>query len=42
MDALKNDGLMQGCRLMRRKLGLRAAAVGEFHLMMEFTHLAGR
>jgi hypothetical protein len=34
MDSLKNDGLMQGWRLMRRKLGLSAAAVGEFHLMM--------
>jgi hypothetical protein len=38
MDALKNDGLMQGWRLMRRKLGL--SAVGEFHLMMEFSDLA--
>jgi hypothetical protein len=36
MDSLKNDGLMQGWRLMRRKLGLSAAPVGEFHLMMEF------
>src|SRR4051795_2189325 len=40
MDTLKNDGLMQGWRLMRRKLGLSAAPVGEFHLMMEFTGLA--
>jgi hypothetical protein len=40
MDTLKNDRLMQGWRLMRRKLGLSAAAVGEFHLMMEFTDLA--
>jgi hypothetical protein len=40
MDALKNDGLMQGWRLMRRKLGLSAAPVGEFHLMMEFSDLA--
>jgi hypothetical protein len=39
MDHLKNDGLMQGWRLMRRKLGLSAAPVGEFHLMMEFTGL---
>src|SRR5260370_38607245 len=40
MDSLKNDGLMQGWRLMRRKLGLSAAPVGEFHLMMEFTGMA--
>jgi hypothetical protein len=40
MDTLKNDGLMQGWRLMRRKLGLSAAPVGEFHLMMEFSDLA--
>ena len=36
MDSLKNDGLMHGWRLMRRKLGLSASPVGEFHLMMEF------
>ena len=40
MDSLKNDGLMQGWRLTRRKLGLSAAPVGEFHLMMEFTGMA--
>ena len=40
MDSLKSDGLMQGWRLMRRKLGLSAAPVGEFHLMMEFSDLA--
>jgi hypothetical protein len=40
MDSLKNDGLMQGWRLMRCKLGLSAAPVGEFHLMMEFTGMA--
>src|SRR3954470_21328856 len=40
MDSLKNDGLMQGWRLMRRKLGLSAAPVGEFHLLMEFTGMA--
>jgi hypothetical protein len=40
MDGLKNDGLMQGWRLMRRKLGLSAAPVGEFHLLMEFTGMA--
>src|SRR4051794_35692313 len=40
MDSLKNEGLMQGWRLTRRKLGLSAAPVGEFHLMMEFTGMA--
>jgi hypothetical protein len=40
MESLKNDGLMQDWRLMRRKLGLSAAPVGEFHLMMEFSGLA--
>ena len=42
MDSLKNDGLMQGWRLTRRKLGLSAAPVGEFHLTMEFTGMAAR
>jgi hypothetical protein len=40
MDHLKNGGLMQGWRLTRRKLGLSAAPLGEFHLMMEFSGLA--
>src|SRR5437763_10614092 len=40
MESLKNDGLMQGWRLTRRKLGLSAAPVGEFHLVMEFSSLA--
>jgi hypothetical protein len=40
MVAVRNDGLMQGWRLMRRKLGLSAAPLGEFHLMMEFSDLA--
>jgi uncharacterized protein DUF6614 len=39
LDSLKADGLMSGWRLMRRKLGLSAAPVGEFHLMMEFDSL---
>jgi len=39
MDRLTADGVMRGWRLMRRKLGLSAAAVGEFHLMMEFSDL---
>jgi hypothetical protein len=40
MDSLKNDGLMQSWRLTRRKLGLSALPVGQFHLMMEFTGMA--
>src|ERR1700676_1251037 len=40
VKSLKNDGRMQGWGLMRRKLGLSAAPVGEFHLMMEFSDLA--
>lgn len=40
MDSLKSGGQMQGWRLMRRKLGLGAPGVGEFHLMMEFADLA--
>jgi hypothetical protein len=36
LGSLQSDGLMRGWRLMRRKLGLSAAPVGEFHLMMEF------
>jgi hypothetical protein len=42
MHTLKTDGLMRGLRRMRRKLGLSAAPVGEFHLTLEFTDLAGR
>src|SRR3954468_10870675 len=40
MDHLKAESLMQSWRLTRRKLGLSAAPVGEFHLMMEFSGLA--
>ncbi len=39
LDHLAADGLMARWRLMRRKLGLSAAEVGEFHLMMEFEAL---
>ena len=40
MNHLKAEGLMQSWRLTRRKLGLSAAPVGEFHVMMEFSGLA--
>ena len=49
---LKEQGLIVGWRLTRRKLGLAPRALGEFHLMIEvndmaqldgaFTHVASR
>jgi hypothetical protein len=39
LGSLVTDGLMARWRLTRRKLGLSAAPVGEFHLMMEFDTL---
>ncbi|PLX36562.1 MAG: hypothetical protein C0606_14905 [Hyphomicrobiales bacterium] len=40
LDALKADGKLAGWRLMRRKLGLGSADLGEFHIMMEVENLA--
>ena len=40
MEHLKADGLIQGWRLTRRKLGLGAPGHGEFHIMIEVTDLA--
>jgi len=37
---LKSQGLIEGWRLMRRKLGLGAPGLGEFHLIIETTDLA--
>jgi hypothetical protein len=37
---LKEQGLIQGWRLTRRKLGLGPPSLGEFHLMLEVTNLA--
>src|SRR5205085_434576 len=37
---LKSEGLIAGWRLTRRKLGLGAPGLGEFHLMMEVRDLA--
>ena len=37
---LKEQGLIEGWRLTRRKLGLGAAGLGEVHLMIEVTNLA--
>ena len=37
---LKEEGLIAGWRLTRRKLGLGAPGLGEFHLMIEVRDLA--
>ena len=37
---LKEQGLIEGFRLTRRKLGLAPATLGEFHLMIEVRDLA--
>ena len=40
LDHLKDQGLIGGWRLTRRKLGLGPAAIGEFHVMIEVRDLA--
>jgi hypothetical protein len=40
MGHLKDQGLIEGFRLTRKKLGLGPAALGEFHLMIEVRDLA--
>jgi hypothetical protein len=40
MGHLKDQGLIASWRLTRRKLGLGAPGLGEFHLMMEVKSLA--
>jgi hypothetical protein len=52
MEHLKEGGLIESWRLTRRKLGLGAPGLGEFHIMIEvkdlaqleqaFEHVAGR
>jgi hypothetical protein len=37
---LKSSGVIGGWRLMRRKLGLGPAELGEFHIMIEVADLA--
>jgi hypothetical protein len=37
---LKQQGLIEGFRLTRKKLGLAPSALGEFHLMIEVRDLA--
>ena len=40
MDHLKSRGMVESHRLMRRKLGLAPAGLGEFDLMIETRDLA--
>lgn len=40
MGHLKEQGLIESWRLMRRKLGLGAPGLGEFHLTIELKNLA--
>ena len=40
MGHLQSQGLIEGWRMMRRKLGLGPASIGEFHLMIETKDLA--
>jgi len=40
LDHLKEQGLVGGWRLTRRKLGLGPPAIGEFHVMIEVRDLA--
>jgi len=40
MGRLKSSGLIEGWRLTRRKLGLGAPGLGEFHIMIEIKNLA--
>ena len=37
---LEEQGLIEGWRLMRRKLGLGPSTLGEFHIMIEVADLA--
>ena len=39
MNHLKAEGLIENWRLTRRKLGLGAPGLGEFHIMIEMTNL---
>jgi hypothetical protein len=40
LGRLRDDGLIAGFRLTRRKLGLGAPGLGEFHVMIETQDLA--
>jgi len=39
LGALEEDGLLERYRITRRKLGLGAPGLGEFHLILEFKDL---
>ena len=40
LNGIKDEGKISGWRLMRRKLGLSSADLGEFHAMIEVENLA--
>ncbi len=40
LGALEEDGVLEGYRITRRKLGLGGAGLGEFHIQLEFLDLA--
>jgi hypothetical protein len=40
LGALEEEGLLEGYRITRRKLGLGAPGLGEFHIVLEFNDLA--
>ena len=40
LGRLKSEGLIEGWRLTRRKLGLGVAGLGEFHIIIETDNLA--
>ena len=40
LGRLKSEGLIEGWRLTRRKLGLGVAGLGEFHIIIETNNLA--
>jgi hypothetical protein len=39
LGSLEEDGVLEGFRLTRRKLGLGHPALGEFHVQLEFVDL---
>ncbi len=40
LGALEEDGVLEGYRITRRKLGLGGEGLGEFHIQLEFVDLA--
>lgn len=39
LGSLEEDGLLEGYRITRRKLGLGAPGLGDFHIVLEFNDL---